>query len=111
MLADALDQATGKFLDTNKSPSRKVGELDNRGSHYYLARYWAEMLAQQTEDDELAGEFAPVAQRLADSEAQILEELNSAQGVKGDLGGYYLPDTGKVSALMRPSQTLNNIID
>ncbi|CAM3678482.1 Isocitrate dehydrogenase [NADP] 2 [Vibrio aerogenes CECT 7868] len=111
VLADALDQATGKFLDNNKSPSRKVGELDNRGSHYYLARYWAEMLAGQTSDAELAEEFAPVAQQLADNEAQILEELNNAQGVQGDLGGYYLPDVSQVSALMRPSQTLNRIID
>jgi isocitrate dehydrogenase len=111
VLADALDLATGKFLDTNKSPSRKVGELDNRGSHYYLARYWAEMLSVQSDDAELAREFAPIAQQLAENETQILEELNNAQGVQGDMGGYYLPEVSKVSALMRPSQTLNRIID
>ncbi|MCG3759770.1 NADP-dependent isocitrate dehydrogenase [Vibrio cincinnatiensis] len=111
ILADALDKATGKFLDNNKSPSRKVGELDNRGSHYYLATYWAEALTEQTQDAELAAEFAPIAKQLSEQEAQIIQELNEAQGKPGDLGGYYVPVFEKVSALMRPSQTFNNIIE
>ncbi|EKO3493781.1 NADP-dependent isocitrate dehydrogenase [Vibrio fluvialis] len=111
VLADALDKATGKFLDTNKSPSRKVGELDNRGSHFYLAMYWAEALAEQTADADLAAEFAPIAQQLKDNEEKIVAELNGAQGVAGDLGGYYLPEFEKASPLMRPSATLNHIVD
>jgi isocitrate dehydrogenase len=111
VLADALDKATGQFLDSNKSPSRKVKELDNRGSHFYLAMYWAQALAEQTADAELAAQFAPVAKQLSDNEAQIVEELNQAQGTPGDLGGYYATDVDKVVALMRPSATLNTIID
>lgn len=111
VLADALDKATGKFLDLNKSPSRKVGELDNRGSHYYLATYWAEALAEQTQDADLAAEFAPIAEQLVSQEAKIVEELNGAQGVAGDLGGYYELDDALVSNLMRPSATLNSIVD
>ncbi|HDY7674903.1 TPA: NADP-dependent isocitrate dehydrogenase [Vibrio vulnificus] len=111
VLADALDAATGEFLDTNKSPSRKVGELDNRGSHYYLAAYWAKALAEQTADAELAAEFAPIAKALAEQEAVIVAELNGAQGAPGDLGGYYLFDDAKASALMRPSQSLNQVIE
>ncbi|ELQ2334223.1 NADP-dependent isocitrate dehydrogenase [Vibrio vulnificus] len=111
VLADALDAATGEFLDTNKSPSRKVGELDNRGSHYYLAAYWAKALAEQTADVELAAEFAPIAKALAEQEAVIVAELNGAQGAPGDLGGYYLFDDAKTSALMRPSQSLNQVIE
>ncbi|HAS6020546.1 TPA: NADP-dependent isocitrate dehydrogenase [Vibrio vulnificus] len=111
VLADALDAATGEFLDTNKSPSRKVGELDNRGSHYYLAAYWAKALAEQTADAELAAEFAPIAKALAEQEAVIVAELNCAQGAPGDLGGYYLFDDAKTSALMRPSQSLNQVIE
>lgn len=111
VLADALDKATGKFLDTNKSPSRKVGELDNRGSHFYLAMYWAEALAEQTADADLAAEFAPIAQQLKDNEEKTVAELNGAQGVAGDLGGYYLPEFEKASPLMRPSATLNHIVD
>ncbi|EHU4915456.1 NADP-dependent isocitrate dehydrogenase [Vibrio vulnificus] len=111
VLADALDSATGEFLDTNKSPSRKVGELDNRGSHYYLAAYWAKALAEQTADAELAAEFAPIAKALAEQEAVIVAELNGAQGAPGDLGGYYLFDDAKTSALMRPSQSLNQVIE
>lgn len=111
VLADALDAATGEFLDTNKSPSRKVGELDNRGSHYYLAAYWAKALAEQTADAELAAEFAPIAKALAEQEAVIVAELNGAQGTPGDLGGYYLFDDAKTSALMRPSQSLNQVIE
>ncbi|SEG28339.1 NADP-dependent isocitrate dehydrogenase [Vibrio hangzhouensis] len=110
VLAKALDEATGKFLDNNKSPSRKVGELDNRGSHYYLALYWAQALALQTEDNELASQFAPIAEQLASNESVIVSELNNAQGVAGDLGGYYQPDNAKASPLMRPSATLNSII-
>ncbi|MGR2945005.1 NADP-dependent isocitrate dehydrogenase [Vibrio vulnificus] len=111
VLADALDAATGEFLDTNKSPSRKVGELDNRGSHYYLAAYWAKALAEQTADAELAAEFAPIAKALAEQEAVIVAELNGAQGAPGDLGGYYLFDDAKTSTLMRPSQSLNQVIE
>jgi isocitrate dehydrogenase len=111
ILANALDQATGKFLDNNKSPSRKVGELDNRGSHYYLAAYWAQALAEQTEDTALAAEFAPIARQLAANETTIVAELNGAQGVPGNMGGYYLPDFALTSSMMRPSQTLNQIID
>ncbi|MBA5762480.1 NADP-dependent isocitrate dehydrogenase [Vibrio sp. 404] len=110
VLADALDKATGEFLDNNKSPSRKVGELDNRGSHYYLATYWAQALAAQTADAELAAQFAPIAKALAESEEKIVTELNDAQGVVGDLGGYYAPEFAKASPLMRPSATLNAII-
>lgn len=111
VLADALDKATGDFLDNNKSPSRRVGELDNRGSHYYLATYWAQALASQSDDAELAAEFAPIAQALAAQEEKIVAELNGAQGVAGDLGGYYAPVFEKASALMRPSETLNAIIN
>ena len=110
VLADALDKATGEFLDNNKSPSRKVGELDNRGSHYYLATYWAQALAAQTADAELAAEFAPIAEELASKEDAIVAELNGAQGQPGDLGGYYLPVLEKAVTLMRPSSTLNAII-
>ncbi|HOB05263.1 MAG TPA: NADP-dependent isocitrate dehydrogenase, partial [Propionibacteriaceae bacterium] len=111
VLADALDQAIARFLDENKSPARKVGQIDNRGSHYYLARYWAEALAAQTADAELAEKFAPVASALADNEQQIDTELIGAQGSAVDLGGYYHPDAAKAEAAMRPSPTLNAIID
>ena len=111
VLGRALDAATGTFLDENKSPSRKVGELDNRGSHYYLVRYWAEELAKQTEDARLAEVFAPVAKALVEKEEQIISELNGAQGVAVELGGYYRPDEKKVSEIMRPSATLSEIID
>ncbi|EGQ8139012.1 NADP-dependent isocitrate dehydrogenase [Vibrio cholerae] len=111
VLADALDKATGKFLDMNKSPSRRVGEIDNRGSHFYLATYWAQALAEQTADADLAAEFAPIAKALEEKEAQIVAELNDAQGKPGDLGGYYAPEFAKVAPLMRPSSTFNAIID
>lgn len=111
VLADALDKATGEFLDNNKSPSRKVGELDNRGSHYYLATYWAQALAAQTADADLAAEFAPVAEALSLKEDAIVAELNGAQGVAGELGGYYAPEFDKAAPLMRPSATLNAIIN
>ncbi len=110
VLADTLDKATGLFLDNNKSPSRKVGEIDNRGSHFYLALYWAQALAEQDADASLAAEFAPIAKAMADNEEKIVAELNGAQGGAGDLGGYYLPDFAKASSLMRPSATLNSII-
>jgi isocitrate dehydrogenase len=110
ILADALDIATGKFLDENKSPSRRVGELDNRGSHYYLAAFWAEALATQTDDVELATEFSPIAKQLVDNESTIINELNRAQGVAAELGGYYLLDFETASQVMRPSETLNTII-
>ena len=111
ILGETLDRATGKFLDTNKSPSRKVGELDNRGSHFYLALYWAQALAEQTEDKDLQTRFARVAQKVSENEAKIIEELNAAQGQAVDLGGYYRPNPEKVTKVMRPSPTFNAIID
>ena len=110
VLAKALDQATGKFLDQNKSPSRKVNELDNRGSHFYLAMYWAEALAAQSDDAELARHFASAATAMGENEARIVAELNSAQGVAMEVGGYYKPDPEMAVAAMRPSATLNEII-
>ena len=111
VLAEALNEANGRYLRENKAPSRKVNELDNRGSHYYLAMYWAEALAQQEDDKELAARFTPVAAALADHEADILEELAAAQGAAVDVGGYYHPDDAAASRAMRPSATLNGIID
>jgi isocitrate dehydrogenase len=111
VLCDTLDQAIGKFLDSNKSPARKVGEIDNRGSHFYLALYWAEALAAQDKDPQLKARFAPVAKALRESEAKINAELIGAQGKPVDLGGYYQPDSAKASKAMRPSPTLNAIID
>jgi len=107
ILADALDSATSKFLDNNRSPSRKCGELDNRGSHFYLALYWAQALAAQSEDTDLQSRFTKLAQTLAESEAKIIDELNAVQGHPVDLGGYYCPDEEKTSAVMRPSTTFN----
>ncbi|MCD2118577.1 MULTISPECIES: NADP-dependent isocitrate dehydrogenase [Rhodococcus] len=106
IVANALDAATGKLLETNKSPSRKVGELDNRGSQFYLAMYWAQELAAQTEDPELAEQFAPLAEALARDEGTIVRELNEVQGAPVDIGGYYRPDRDKTVAVMRPSRTL-----
>lgn len=111
VLAETLDQAVSGILDNNKSPARKVGQIDNRGSHFYLALYWAQALAAQTKDSELAAKFAPVAKALADNEAKINEELIGAQGKPQDIGGYYRPDFEKASKAMRPSATLNAIID
>ena len=111
VLADALDKAIGRFLDENKSPARKVGQIDNRGSHYYLALFWAEELAAQTEDAELAQRFARVAEQLRSNESVINEELIAVQGKPVELGGYYHPDRDLASAAMRPSATLNAIID
>jgi len=110
VLAEALDTATAELLDTGKNPSRKVGELDNRGSHYYLARYWAEALAEQSTDADLAARFAPLARALADKEEAIVAELNAVQGEPVDIGGYYAPDPERVSAAMRPSPTFNSIL-
>ncbi|WP_436326465.1 NADP-dependent isocitrate dehydrogenase [Brevibacterium sp. FAM 27836] len=110
VLADTLDAATGKFLEENKSPSRKVGEIDNRGSHFYLTLYWAENLAEQTSDEALAEAIAPVAKALAEKEETIAAELLEVQGSPVDLGGYYYPNEEKISAAMRPSATLNEII-
>ncbi|QDT08318.1 NADP-dependent isocitrate dehydrogenase [Stieleria marina] len=108
VLAETLNAATGKFLDENKSPSRKVNELDNRGSHFYLALYWAQALAGQTKDAELQEQFSSLAQTLADNESKIIEELAAAQGSPVDIGGYYHPDTAKTESAMRPSETFNN---
>jgi isocitrate dehydrogenase len=107
LLAKTLDAATGKLLDNNKNPSPKTGQLDNRGSQFYLAMYWAQELAAQTEDTAFAAHFAPLAQQLADSEQQIVGELNAVQGRAVDIGGYYLPDLAKTEAVMRPSATFN----
>ena len=110
VLADTLDRATATFLNENKSPSRKAGELDNRGSHFYLALYWAEELAEQTEDSELAGKFTELAKALAGNESAIVEELLTVQGSPVDIGGYYQPDPEKAAAVMRPSKTLNETL-
>ena len=111
VLGKALDKATGKFLENDKSPSRKVNELDLRGSHYYLAMYWAEALVEQDQDPDLQEDFEEVAQALNDQEADILHELNSAQGKPVDIGGYYKPDADKAANAMRPSRTFNSILE
>ncbi len=111
ILADALDEANAKFLATDRSPARKVGQIDNRGSHFYLAMYWAEALAEQAVDAEIAAKFASVARAMQENEARINEELIGAQGKPQDIGGYYHPDTQKAYAAMRSSATLNSIID
>jgi isocitrate dehydrogenase len=111
LLADTLDQANAKFLDNNRNPARKVGQIDNRGSHFYLAMYWAEALAEQTKDKELQARFAKVAKQLQENEAKINEELIGAQGKPQDIGGYYQPDPAKTEKAMRPSATLNAIVD
>jgi isocitrate dehydrogenase len=110
ILAKTLDEATGKFLDNNKSPSSKVGELDNRGSHFYLAMYWAEALAKQNDDKELAAQFKPLAETLKANEQKIVGELNAVQGKPVDMGGYYIPNFEKTSQAMRPSATLNKAL-
>ncbi len=111
LLGKALDTATGKLLDANQSPSRKTGELDNRGSHFYLSLYWAQELAAQADDAELAAQFAPLAKSLTENEAKIVEELNSVQGKSVDIGGYYHADPAKIAAVMRPSATLNAALE
>ena len=111
ILADALDEANAKFLATDKSPARKVGQIDNRGSHFYLAMYWAEALANQTTDAEIASKFVEIAKAMQENEAKINEELIAAQGRSQDVGGYYHPNSEKAHAAMRPSATLNAIVD
>ena len=111
VLAETLDQANGQILNNNKSPARKIGELDNRGSHFYLALYWAQALAAQTKDKELQARFAPLAKALTENEAKINSELIGAQGKPADVGGYYRPDPEKASKAMRPSATLNKALD
>jgi isocitrate dehydrogenase len=111
LLADTLDQANAKFLDNNRNPARKVGQIDNRGSHFYLAMYWAEALAEQTKNKDLQTLFAKVAKQLQENEAKINEELIGAQGKPQDIGGYYQPDLIKTEKAMRPSATLNAIVD
>jgi isocitrate dehydrogenase len=111
LLANALNDANGRYLDEDRSPSRNVGELDTRGSHFYIALYWAEAVASQTVDAALAARFAPIAKALATNEAKIVTELNAAQGVPVDIGGYYHPDDAMAFSALRPSPTLNAIID
>ncbi len=110
ILADTLDRATGTFLDENKSPGRKLGTIDNRGSHFYLSLYWAQELAKQTEDADLAAAFADVASELAGNEQKIVDELLAVQGNPADIGGYFQPDSAKVNAVMRPSGTFNGVL-
>lgn len=111
ILATTLDIATGRLLENDKSPSRKVGQLDNRGSHFYLCMYWAEELANQSEDSELAAHFKPLFEQLSEKEQVIVAELNSAQGKPVDIGGYFHVDQELVEAIMRPSDTFNTILD
>ena len=105
-----MNEAIGKFLDENKSPSRKVDELDNRGSHFYLALYWAQALADQSKDAELQSQFSPFAETLAQNEHAIVEELIAVQGPSMNIGGYYQPDEGKTNAAMRPSELFNDAL-
>ncbi len=111
ILAIALDQANSLYLNNDKSPSRKIGGLDNRGSHFYIALYWAQALAEQNRNLELKSKFAQLAQILKEKESQILLELSAAQGQSVDIGGYYFADPDKASQAMRPSQTLNTAIN
>ena len=110
VLADTLDRATGTLLDENRSPSRKVNEIDNRGSHFYLALYWAEELSSQTDDAELAAAFGELAKALRSNEDAINAELLAVQGSPADIGGYYRPDGDLAAAVMRPSKTLNETL-
>jgi isocitrate dehydrogenase len=111
LLASTLDRATGRLLEEDRSPSRKAGELDNRGSHFYLALYWAQEVAAQDEDDELAARFKPLAERLASAEDQIMHELLETQGSPVELGGYYRPDPRRMEEAMRPSPTFNEALE
>jgi isocitrate dehydrogenase len=111
VLADTLDRATGTFLNEDRSPSRKVGGIDNRGSHFYLALYWAQELAAQHQDEELGAAFAPLAATLAGNEQTIVSELAAVQGTPVELGGYYRPDPALAAAVMRPSATFNQAIE
>ncbi len=110
ILADTLDRATATFLENDKSPSRRLGGIDNRGSHFYLALYWAQELAKQTEDTQLAEAFAALAKTLAEQEQTIVDELIAVQGSPADIGGYYQPDVDKATKVMRPSATLNQAL-
>ena len=110
VIGAAIEDATQKVLENNNSPERKVGQADNRSSHYWFARYWADAMAAQSDDADLAAHFAPIAKALADGEAAILAELKAGEGKPVDLGGYYHADVAKVAAVMRPSATLNAII-
>ncbi|HET7127079.1 MAG TPA: NADP-dependent isocitrate dehydrogenase, partial [Lysobacter sp.] len=111
VLADTLDAANAEFLDNDRSPGRKLGTTDNRGSHFYIALYWAQALAEQATDAELAAKFAPLAKALTTDEAKIAGELIAAQGKPVDIGGYYKPDMAKLESAMRPSATLNAALD
>jgi isocitrate dehydrogenase len=111
ILSETLDEATSKFLDNDKSPARKLGMIDNRGSHFYLVMYWAQALAQQNKDAELAATFAPIADQMSSNEQTIVDELNSVQGSPCDVKGYYQPSSEAAEAAMRPSTTLNGIIN
>ena len=111
VLGSTLDEATTQYLLNNKSPSRKVNQLDNRGSHFYVAMYWAQALAEQSEDADLSARFAPLAKALAENEDAIVKELIDCQGKAMDIGGYYAPDEAKAAEAMRPSATFNRIID
>ena len=110
-MADTLDSAIRRVLEENRSPSRRTGQLDTRGSHFYLALYWAAELAEQTSDPNLAARFAPLAAELAANEEAIVAQLNAVQGSPVDIGGYYRPDPALVTAAMRPSETLNAALD
>ena len=110
VLADTLDRATGTFLNEDKSPSRRLGGIDNRGSHFYLALYWARELAGQTADADLAAAFGPLAATLGEQEGTIVDELIAVQGSPADIGGYFRPDPEKAEAVMRPSKTLNEAL-
>ncbi|MGE8424046.1 MAG: NADP-dependent isocitrate dehydrogenase, partial [Sphingobacterium siyangense] len=111
VLAEALDDATAEFLANDRSPARRVGQIDSRGSHFYLTLYWAQALAAQTKDTELADKFSAVAKELKDNEVKINEELIAAQGSAQNIGGYYFPNDELAAKTMRPSDTLNNIIE
>jgi isocitrate dehydrogenase len=110
ILADTLDRATGTLLNNDKSPSRRLGGIDNRGSHFYLAFYWAQELAKQTVDAQLAEAFAGLARTLSEQEQAIVDELVAVQGSPTDIGGYYQPDPARVTAVMRPSETFNKVL-
>jgi isocitrate dehydrogenase len=110
VLGETLDRATGTFLNEDKSPTRRLGGIDNRGSHFYVALYWAQELAKQTEDAELAKAFAPLAEKLSANEQKIVDELIAVQGSPADIGGYFQPDSAKADKVMRPSQTLNEAL-
>jgi len=111
VLASALDKANSTFLNNNKSPSRKAGELDTRGSHFYLALYWAQALAEQSQDKDLQAKFLPIAEQLTENENKIVTELNEVQGSAVEIGGYYRPDSQLAAKVMRPSESLNAIIE